>query len=455
MRTTERHAIARAGLKSLPLKRAAHRLEKAGVRADDLLAHINAREALLLRRVMPEAQEGVVTKGKLARAGRRGDTVVTRLLPAERKLLKKHGGSGTRNPASGLLEYGDGMGGSDNPGGGHNGDQGPGGVGGPSGPGHGGVGPGSSPGGGGYSGVGGNTAFSDFGFFNTPEDEIGGPGVGKRGVGFDPENNPEMGGGRSRAAGLASVGALGPSGRGVHAASSVMAGLNPSFTDRANDFIGDRAPGGFLGSPAANLGATIAGGLVGGPWGAAAANVAHSVTLGGRSLADVAPSAVGGFFAGGLGSMAAQAAADGLRGKESYESAMSLADIDAKATAGTSRNGTTPGAPGDPGSNPGMNDGAGAGTAYVMAPPEAAPAPATVSAASAAIVREETEFLSRHPEVAQAVKDGVWTSGRAFNQAYKAQTGVSYDAARGVGLVSPPAKDMLAARTGEAVPYRG
>jgi hypothetical protein len=114
-------------------------------------AHINTREAALLQRLMPEAAGPVVTRGLLAEAGRRGDTAVTKLIPAEQALLKAHGGSGTRNPATGLLEFGDGMGGSDNPGGGHNADNGPSGTGGPSGGGYGGGGYGG-PGGGGYYG---------------------------------------------------------------------------------------------------------------------------------------------------------------------------------------------------------------------------------------------------------------------------------------------------------------
>lgn len=115
-------------------------------------AHINAREAALLEKLMPEAAGPVITRGLLAEAGRRGDDRVTRLIPAEAALLKARGGSGTVNPITGLREYGDGMGGSDNPGGGHNAD-GPGGN--PGGGGYGGgygPGPSSSPGGGGYYG---------------------------------------------------------------------------------------------------------------------------------------------------------------------------------------------------------------------------------------------------------------------------------------------------------------
>jgi hypothetical protein len=77
-------------------------------------AHINADEARLLSKLMPEAAGPVLTRGLLAEAGRRGDDRVTRLTPAEAALLRRSGGSGTRNPASGLMEF---WGGGDDDGG--------------------------------------------------------------------------------------------------------------------------------------------------------------------------------------------------------------------------------------------------------------------------------------------------------------------------------------------------
>jgi len=112
--------------------------DTARLKAAGTPSHINAREERMLKEVMPQAAGPVITRGLLAEAGTRGDDRLTNLIPAERRLLKAHGGSGDRNPTTGLLQYGDGMGGSDNPGGGHNAD-----------------GPGGSPGGsGGYSGGG-------------------------------------------------------------------------------------------------------------------------------------------------------------------------------------------------------------------------------------------------------------------------------------------------------------
>lgn len=450
MKPLDRRIAVKSGLRSVPEKRIAAKL------AGDP-AHINPREDRLLRRLLPGSHGRVLTSGALAEAGRLGDDRLTLVNPREAKLLKRRGGSGAINPVTGLREFEDDAG-NGNPGGGHNADGGAasGGYGG------GGVGATSSPGGG-PSSLGGG--FGPGGFFSENEDlsvesEIGGPGAGKRGVGFDPENNPEMGGGRARAAGLASVAALGPAGRDVMSARAVMAGLDPSLADRALDFTGYYAPGGIPGSRMATMGATIAGGLIGGPLGAAAANVAHQTTLGGRNLADVAPAAVGGLIAGGLGSLAAQAAVDGIRGKESYESPMTQNDrarrdaaLDAAERNGTA--GAPGGVPGDP--NRGAHDGAGAGTDYVIAPPDAATTQPTPVAASNAPKDnwDEAGFLTRNPEVGKAVKDGIWTSGRSFNLAYKAQAGTNYDSAKALGLVSPYRDDMLAARPGVAVAYRG
>ena len=142
-------------------------------------AHINPVEDRLLRKLLPEYHGRVVKDGLLADAGRDGDDRVTVLAPKEQALLGLLGGSGTINPETGKLEFGDGMGGSDNPGGGHNGDSGPGSPGGGGGYGS---GPSSSPGGsspgGGMAGIGGNTGFGNFAddrsmYAGAPESEIG------------------------------------------------------------------------------------------------------------------------------------------------------------------------------------------------------------------------------------------------------------------------------------------
>jgi hypothetical protein len=142
-------------------------------------AHINPVEDRLLRELLPEYHGKVVKSGLLADAGRDGDDRVTVLAPKEQMLLGLLGGSGTINPATGKLEFGDGMGGSDNPGGGHNGDSGPGsgGMGGPGGGGGYGGNDSGGYGGGGMAGVGGNTGFGGFDrdtsmYSGAPESEI-------------------------------------------------------------------------------------------------------------------------------------------------------------------------------------------------------------------------------------------------------------------------------------------
>lgn len=110
-------------------------------------SHINAHEARLLAREMPEAAGPVITQGLLAQAGIRGDDRVTNLIPSEQKLLRRHGGSGDRNPKTGLLQFEDDTG-TGNPGGGHDASA----AGGPGGGGYGGYSGSSSVGGGGYYG---------------------------------------------------------------------------------------------------------------------------------------------------------------------------------------------------------------------------------------------------------------------------------------------------------------
>jgi hypothetical protein len=411
MKKIEKHVIAvnsTSGLRSVPNPRkVARKLQAMGTQGDDILAHINAKEATLL---------DMLADGKLDGGGRN-----------KRTGLKSFGmsdGESGRGDDANAGGYG----------GGPTGNQTGGGLGGNTADGQGGLG-------GGY----------------------GGAGEGDRGAPSSGENvggNPEMGGGINRSIGLRSVEALGPVGsslRNVNAASAVMAGRTPSFGDKVSDFVGTGAPGGFPGSRAANLGVTALGGMIAGPWGATAASLAHNAALGGRGLKDTAPAALGGFVAGAPGAMAGKAIGEMVQGKESYEATMSQADRDAKDKAGieSARNGTT-GTPAD--SEPGSSNGTSAGTAYVMAPPEAAALPTATTTAAPVGSKDnwdEAGFLGRNPEVAKAVKDGIWTSGRSFNTAYKNQSGANYDSAKALGLVSPYRDDMLATRPGQAMPYRG
>jgi hypothetical protein len=52
--------------------------------------------------ILPPFREALEEAAKM---GRRGDTDIVHINPAEKRLLELHGGSGTRNPATGLLEY--------------------------------------------------------------------------------------------------------------------------------------------------------------------------------------------------------------------------------------------------------------------------------------------------------------------------------------------------------------
>lgn len=410
MRRLEKHAIAvnsTHGLRSVPdPKKTAKALQAMGTRGDNILAHINAEEATLL---------DMLADGKLDGGG--------------------------INPTTGLKSFGDNDDDDGNTGNTSNAGENTGGMSGA--PGSGVAGP-EGPGTGRGDGPGQDGLGSDY----------SGPFGGR---GFHPENNPEAGGGRARGRGLASVDALGVTGRNVNAASSVMAGLDPTWSDTFNDAIGYKAPGGFPGSRVANAIVGTLGGLVAGPVGAGLASLAHNVTMGGRTMANTAPGVVGGLVAGAPGRMAATEIADAVMGVKSYDKPMTEndrarrgAELDAAATG-------TPGAPGGPGGgpNPGSSDGAGAGTDYVMAPPPAAAPPTVAAAAAPADGWDEAGFLSRNPEVAKAVESGTWTSGRSFNTAYKAQAGANYDTAKALKLISPYRDDMLAAAPGVAVPYRG
>jgi hypothetical protein len=81
------------------------RLDAARLKRAGDPAHINPAEDRLLRRELPESHGAVVTRGLLADAGRLGDDRVTQINTREAALLRARGGSGSVNPATGLLEY--------------------------------------------------------------------------------------------------------------------------------------------------------------------------------------------------------------------------------------------------------------------------------------------------------------------------------------------------------------
>lgn len=117
----------------------------------------------------------------LASQGRGNDTIVAHISPREAKILKKHGGSGTINPKTGMLEFFDASGGGESAGGaGGEGDTGQGDSSGESagmgGPGESGGGVGSE--GGGESAGGGNEGGSGYGggFGGSSDGGFGGGG---------------------------------------------------------------------------------------------------------------------------------------------------------------------------------------------------------------------------------------------------------------------------------------
>lgn len=73
---------------------------------------LNTGGRIATSRIMPRRQ----TKRGAARLGRRGDTILAHINPEEARLLKRRGGSGTRNPFTGLREYWQGEGDTTNPG---------------------------------------------------------------------------------------------------------------------------------------------------------------------------------------------------------------------------------------------------------------------------------------------------------------------------------------------------
>lgn len=89
----------------------------------------------------------------------------------------------------------------------------------------------------------------------------------------------------------------------------------------------------------------------------------------------------------------------------------------------------------------------------------AAPTPTTVQDLKPARMTpeswDEEGFLTRNPEVKAAVSNGTWTSGYDFDQAYKANAGVPYEAAMSYSRPTQSVEDMLNARPGQIVPYRG
>lgn len=373
----------------------------------------------------------------LERYGRNGDTMLAHITPGEASLLKKRGGAGTINPHTGLLEFWGGET-SDSPGtaGGGNGDS--------------------------------VSGFGDHSSLGGEESSIGGPGgdgnsyadrsdgFGSSRGGFHPGNNPEMGGGRARSTGLASVDALGDYGRNVNAASSVMAGRDVSFSDRAADAFGRGAPGGFSKSPAAGLTAGVLGTVVGGPMAGLAAYHGYNMAMRDAPLGASLGALAGGLLGGPVGS-----AIGGKLGGY-LDDNKGMYDHNPAQAGYMGIDGAPQGQPGhDPNHAAGSSDsgadyGSRAGVGDQIAP---SPLPQrTLEMAPSRITPEswdEEGFLNRNPEVKAAVSNGTWASGYDFDRAYKTHAGVPYEQAMSFTQPDKYVEDLLATRPNEVMPYKG
>lgn len=219
---------------------------------------------------------------QMAQDGIHGDSIVAHIGPQEAALLKAYGGAGTINPRTGLPQYYDQGTDGSNQGGGQ-GDTG------------------TTGGDGGFGG--GNSGGNNMG-----QDE----GHGQYGPGAPGSigNNGMMGsavganGMLSQASELSqldkaavnattSIG-MGPGAMtGINASQDIMNGVTPGFADMVMDKFGIDNPGGFLGSNGALSGASMIGGLLAGPPGAAAA-AALAAGLQGRSFGATLGATVGG-----------------------------------------------------------------------------------------------------------------------------------------------------------------
>ena len=333
----------------------------------------------------------------LEQYGRNGDTMLAHITPGEAAHLKQRGGSGTRNPDTGLLEFW----GGDSPGtaGGGGGEGGDNGVGGPgngsSGDSVSGFGDHGSLGGGNYSessigggGFGGNTSFSDFANdvsmrAGAPESEISERAGGVNWNEYNMQN-------------YAKAGSWGRLGQEI---------TNP--TVKASR------------------------------WGAPTA----------QSMGILGPMA--GFLAGpAFGAVMGLGAAMG-RAQTPEEQAASMAEMAERGAHNSTGQ--------DRDSSSGLSAyGADVGLNQQPIP---AQAPSTVQQMAPARITpeswDEDGFLQRNPEVRAAVGNGSWQSGYDFNRAYQQHAGVPYEAAMTYSQPDKYGEDLLSAPRNEVMPYRG
>lgn len=206
---------------------------------------------------------------QLAAKGSHGDSMLIHVNPKEAAALKASGGIGSINPRTGLHQYYDTGGTNDSSM--SNDMSTSGGA------------PGDASGGQGSFGGAGIGPDSGGGFTHDPS------------IGSEMANNGLASHNAADDAAVAQMDVTPGHVSGVNAASSVMDGLTPSFSDRVGDFFGANTPGGFLGSNAVQNGAGLAASMIGGP----ALGMAVSTGVGmaqGRGLAG--SSSIGGTVQG-------------------------------------------------------------------------------------------------------------------------------------------------------------
>lgn len=327
----------------------------------------------------------------LEKYGRHGDTMLAHITPGEAAHLKQRGGSGTRNPDTGLLEFWGGET-SDSPGtaGGGNGDS------------VSGFGDHGSLGGGNYSEssigggdgndtggmVGGRTSFSDFANDTSmragaPESEISERSGGVNWNEYNMQN-------------YAKTGTFGRLGQEI-TSPTVKASRWGAPTGQTMGLLGPMA--GFLAGPAFGLAMGLG----------AAMGRAQTPAEQAASMAEMAE-----------------------RG------AQNSTGQDRDSNSGLSAYGA------DVGLNQQPMPAQAPSTVQQMAPARITPES-----------WDEDGFLQRNPEVRAAVGNGSWQSGYDFNRAYQQHAGVPYEAAMTYSQPEKYGEDLLSTQRNEVMPYRG
>lgn len=333
-----------------------------------------------------------IMAGMMEGFGRKGDTMLAHITPEEAKLLKARGGSGTRNPKTGLMEF---WGDSDDSSNGGTGDSTGGfgdhgslgggeesGIGGPGGDGS---NQADRSDGFGNGGLGGNTSFRDFDQdmsmrTGAPESEISTRDGGVNWNDYAMQNYKD-------------AGTLGRLGQEIVSPSIATSRLGMPTAQQ----MGILGPAlGFLGGPVMGL-AMMAG---------AAMGRAQTPEEQAASMAE----------------QAATGAKNSTGQDNDSSSGLDFASLDARAGADTGKM---------------------AGVTSVAPPPK--------PVGHIPDSWDETGFLERNPEVKSAVSNGTWPSGYAFNQTYQQTSGVPYEQA----MSTDRNDDLVKTRPGQQVPYKG